>query len=192
MPIAETEKLKQSLMDELTMAQKRVTESSEAIGVQETGQFMPKALRLKGRVIVEKELSDLQGSFDTAIEKLAGEAAFLNEAETAKFKNNLKNKLNAMTLALIEKSGLVQKQIANMKLDQAQSNAILGAIGQTAGALAKGIISGIAPKSSIPQSGLGLDSALPISAEEEGPSFFPKTPSLLPSKRAPSLLPERF
>jgi len=144
---ANDRELMAGLQKDISGAEKLVERSAEGKGIArpkgETGVFAPRAIRIKGKLVGQKELANTARSFDKAIEELTKNVQFQSAEERTQAKQSLKTKFNEFQLESL-KRGLefesgIKERFRNQAERQAQNemfaNITAGVIGGIVGNL---------------------------------------------------------
>jgi len=149
-------KLQEGLETDIAKARQMSQQSAQSQGVKpdEPRDFAPRAVRIKGRALAQRELANSGRTFDTAITDLLAETNITDTVEQDKFKSQMKSKLNHAQMQLIKMSQKARKELERMNLDQAKKEAmwkaIRGAVKNSATALMMGGGNGGVPDAPTP------------------------------------------
>jgi hypothetical protein len=142
----EKEKLIQGLSQDVAEAQAKVNQSSEGRGrinpVQENKAFAPKAIRIKGRLIADKELSELSKAFDTAVDRMVDTSSYATEQEYVGAKMDLRKKFDMFQLDAIRRGAKFEMEMKKRASDAAQQEAMEGMFIDTIATAAGAVVGG--------------------------------------------------
>ena len=151
------EGLKENLMQDVSQAQERAGKSQLALGV--PGQeipsaYAPKALRISGRAMGQKQLHGVNESFNRAIANLSEEAGMTDMAQKAEFGRTMQKKLNQLRMSAMLAAGQAAKADLGKQISQKKRQETMAAIAAIAESTGSAIIGGIG-KGSPPMPGMG-------------------------------------
>jgi hypothetical protein len=141
----EKEKLIQGLQQDIAESQATVNQSSAGrgrISVQENKAFAPKAIRIKGRLVADKELSDLSKAFDTAVDRMVDNSQYATEQEYNSAKMDLRSKFNTFQLDAIRRGAKFEMEMKKRASDRAQQEAMEGMFMDTIATAAGAVVGG--------------------------------------------------
>jgi len=152
------EGLKENLMQDVSVAQERAGKSQLALGVpgqEMPATYAPKALRISGRALGQKQLHSVNESFNRAIANLAEEAGMTDMAQKAEFDRTMRKKLNQLRMSAMLAAGQAAKADMGKQINEkkrAEKMAAIAAIAESTGAA---ILGGIGKAPSAPMPGMG-------------------------------------
>lgn len=131
--------LESRLVEDIGQARKRVAEKGRAIGIKpragigsEKIGFEPKAVRIKGQTLAQKELAESKVAMNTALDDLLKRSTFNTQAERSQKRLELEDQMGKLRNLVLEKGLEIKRQLGEAKLDFQEKNAILGALTQSA------------------------------------------------------------
>ena len=139
----DTKKLEEGLSTQFAQAQERLQSSKTAIGIadapqHETFGFTPRAIKIKGKMIAEAELADLNEQHGFLIEDFIRASKMVDAQTQARANIELKKEF-ARARDSIVKAGLrLDKEMTEARLDADTMNAIISTLGKGVMAAAKG------------------------------------------------------
>lgn len=141
----EKEKLIQGISQDIAESQATVNQSSAGRGritTAENKSFAPKAIRIKGRLIADKELSDLSKAFDLATDRMVDMSNYATEQEYTNAKMDLRSKFNSFQLDAIRRGAQFEMEMKKRANDRAQQEAMEGMFLDTVATAAGAIVGG--------------------------------------------------
>lgn len=142
----EKEKLMAGLEADIAQAQGTVNQSSAGRGqilpTPENRAFAPKAIRIKGRLIADKELSELSSAFDTAVDRMVDMGNYATEQEYTNAKMDLRQKFNSFQLDAIKRGARFEMEMRQRAADRAQQEAMEGMFMDTIATAAGAVVGG--------------------------------------------------
>lgn len=97
----------------------------EAPGASDKRSFRPKAIRIKGKVIAQKELAEAHKAMDEAIQYLTENQNFKNQSERNAFKHELTKKMNQFQLDMLRQGAQAEFEFKKRGLEQAESEGMI-------------------------------------------------------------------
>ncbi len=127
----EQAKLLEGMMKDLSQAE--ATQSStemgrgsvEAPGTNDKRSFRPKAIRIKGKVLAQKELADAQKTMDQAIQYLTENQQFKNQSDRNAFKHELTKKMNQFQLDMLRQGAQMEFEFKKRGLERSEQEAMI-------------------------------------------------------------------
>lgn len=121
--------LEARLAGDYGQAQKRVNEFSTAVGIDEPRgtrkeQFMAKGVRIKGKLIGQAELAEIDSNLKNLVDDLARTAGFTNMQEEAAYKLEQQKGFNKFREELLQKGLYLEQQMKESMIDTQTSMAI--------------------------------------------------------------------
>ena len=123
------QELRQGLIEDVSGAKERLGQLGGPPG-EALQYFEPKAIRLQGKVLGEKEMKNLNRTIDKVVNHLSFEATSLNKEERAKMERGLRQRFNQQKMAILKFANEAQMRMAKKKMDEKQRQAIISAISQ--------------------------------------------------------------
>ena len=119
----------EQLMKDVATAKERVAKGAEARGIRKIQDkdfgFEPKALRIKGKLVGQKELADLNRQIQDTVKELTFQVGQVEGGKQALFRRELTNRFNA-SRDLVLRSGLeLEKRLTSEKLDLEDRQALI-------------------------------------------------------------------
>lgn len=122
----DTEKLKASLMQDLSDTKERAKKTSMALGVaEEPSDFVPRAVRIAGKATGQAEIRRSQRQLERLVKDLAANSGLTDEVELGKFQSDMTKKLQQARLMIMKQTGEFKLKLAKMKIDQRQKQAAM-------------------------------------------------------------------
>lgn len=126
-----SDELEQKLGGDYQTAKRRVAESSEAIGVapspEDQGKlgFTPRAFRIKGQLMGQKELDDVDRNIKDVAAHLAKTSGLVNRDEMFNYEQTHLKAMNEFRVQLLQKGLFIDQQLSNQRLKAEESMAIM-------------------------------------------------------------------
>lgn len=100
--------LQEDLMKDIASAEQGLAKTSEATATSNATQprpsgFLPKALRIKGKLVGEQELQNHKNKISESIDKLIEVEGVIDEAEKAQMKKTLTDRFNKFSMEMLRK-----------------------------------------------------------------------------------------
>ena len=139
----DTKALEANLTGEFSKAQERLQSAKTAIGIadapqHETFGFAPRAIKIKGKMIAEAELADLNQQHGFVIEDFIRASKMVDSQQQARANIEMKKDF-AKTRDAIVRAGLkLDQTLSDAKISAETHNAIIGVLAKGVAAAAKG------------------------------------------------------
>ena len=137
------EKLASGLMEDLAQARATAEKTSLGTGFSAPDDFDPKSLRIKSRVIGEKELNQSKVAITKLVDSLTFEASLLDEEKASVFRSKMKQKMNQYKMMLLRNASTIQEQMNKRRMDQKQQQAIWAGLGAAVGGVTQGVVANL-------------------------------------------------
>lgn len=141
--------LVKELAGELDKTQEMVNRSGESrMGFQpkttaEEHDFMPKAIRIKGKLIAQNELKAVQEKLNETLEDLAKTYDFQNDAERTRFNIEMKKKFGQFQNQMIQAGAQLEQNSRDRMLAAEEEEKLVGTFANSiGGAVALGVLRG--------------------------------------------------
>jgi hypothetical protein len=142
----EKEKLVAGLTEDIASAQENVNKSAAGRGqilpTQQNKGFAPKAIRIKNRLIADKELSELSKAFDSAVDRMVDMTSYATEQEYTNAKMDLRGKFNQFQLDAVKRGARFEMEMKQRATDRAQQEAMDGMFMDTIATAAGAVVGG--------------------------------------------------
>lgn len=138
----DTKKLEENLGTQFAQAEERLQSSKTAIGIADAPQhelfgFAPRAIKIKGKMIAEAELADLEEQHGFLLEDFIRASQIVDAHDQARANIELKKEY-VKTRDTIVRAGLaLDKQLSESKIDADRQNQIVNSVAELAMAGAK-------------------------------------------------------
>ena len=121
------EKFKQGLIEDVANAQMVGAQSARSRGVQdEPSSIEPKALRIKNKIIGEKELADANRMIDQVADELTHRAGITDQFEAGKYRSQMRKKLHQFKMEMTKRAGDFEMRMNRDKLSRQEREAMMG------------------------------------------------------------------
>ena len=128
------EKLIQGINEDIASAQQTSLSSQAGRGnVAPTHDYAlaPKALRIKGKMVAQKELGDVQNAMNDAIKYIMDTSEFKNQQERLAAETDLRKKMNKFQLDALKRGAAFEARMSKMISDEEEASKTIGMIGDT-------------------------------------------------------------
>jgi len=157
--MANHRELMAGLQKDISGAEKLVERSAEGKGIArpkgETGVFAPRAIRIKGKLVGQKELASTARAFDKAIDELTKNVQFQSAEERTQARQALKTKFNEFQLETLKKGFEFESGIKERFRNQAARQAKNEMFAKITGSVIGAIVTGLPPGGGTPGGGGG-------------------------------------
>lgn len=154
----EYEKFKQGLIEDVARAESQAKQTGQALGGMPQSDIKPfqgKALRMKGRLMGQAELSMLEDQFNNVKKYFLENAGFVNDMERTQFETELNNRVGQFKTQMLRMSGELQKKLAKEEISRERRNAIIKGLGSIGSSVGTALVMGIGKKLPEQQTGEG-------------------------------------
>ena len=138
----DTKKLKENLSTQFAQAGERLQSSKTAIGIDDAPQhelfgFAPRAIKIKGKMIAEAELADLEEQHGFLVEDFIRSSQIVDAHDQARANIELKKEFVRTRDSIVRAGLALDKELSDAKIKAETHNQIVNSLAEVAAAGAK-------------------------------------------------------